>query len=573
MPYPDKPNIQTSYTAYEQSLGDGSLPGQELDNDFANLADSVESLNDFVRGVTRSDGALKNGIVTRDSLSTAVLVDLGAAEPTGAVYATRAEFVAANTLNPGLTRADGYVLLANGLEYRRLAASTAIPDLPGWVPNGRATPQHFGAVGNNVADDRPAFAALNTFGGDVYLPKPAVGYNVSSPINLNRPGITVDPTASWEALTDSGNITWNTNLFTQQDPPVPVHRFNGRVFMGDAAHEMAGGWVAGGGTTDDRGTAAWYAKDTPIFGGYTARDATAVIANGKGTIALALSARSSQQWNASWQAPIGLAVMMYNDGNAAGADSSAWGIIVEGRQTRAGRRTFAMEVALGNLSGVAVRPTPYNVSANPTNGGVIGIWMAGGGDASVSSPATAPNAAAMVVLKGISNTGLASGWESGIVFGPDALTGTDGTAGSGTFADAVSMCRNQTIAWHEPSTDAKAFSITSRYTTATDATRLEGYASGGIMGLRLSRQSTGQTLLDLRNVSTNTGTTAVLQAETAAVRLTGEGSASDIDVFLVPKGSGNVRFGTRTASSDVPVTGYIEIKDAAGTVRRLAVVG
>lgn len=51
------------------------------------------------------------------------------------------------------------------------------------------------------------------------------------------------------------------------------------------------------------------------------------------------------------------------------------------------------------------------------------------------------------------------------------------------------------------------------------------------------------------------------------------GSDANIDIGLIPKGTGNVTFGTRTASADVPVTGYIEIKDAGGTVRRLAVVG
>jgi hypothetical protein len=50
-------------------------------------------------------------------------------------------------------------------------------------------------------------------------------------------------------------------------------------------------------------------------------------------------------------------------------------------------------------------------------------------------------------------------------------------------------------------------------------------------------------------------------------------SNADIDLTLTPKGTGNVRFGTRTASADVAITGYIEIKDAGGTVRRLAVVG
>jgi hypothetical protein len=52
-----------------------------------------------------------------------------------------------------------------------------------------------------------------------------------------------------------------------------------------------------------------------------------------------------------------------------------------------------------------------------------------------------------------------------------------------------------------------------------------------------------------------------------------EGTDTNIDLGLTPKGTGLLRFGTRTASSDVAVTGYIEIKDSGGTIRRLAVVG
>lgn len=51
-----------------------------------------------------------------------------------------------------------------------------------------------------------------------------------------------------------------------------------------------------------------------------------------------------------------------------------------------------------------------------------------------------------------------------------------------------------------------------------------------------------------------------------------EGSAADVDLQLQGKGSGKLRFGTRTATADAPVTGYIEIKDAAGTLRKLAVI-
>jgi hypothetical protein len=53
---------------------------------------------------------------------------------------------------------------------------------------------------------------------------------------------------------------------------------------------------------------------------------------------------------------------------------------------------------------------------------------------------------------------------------------------------------------------------------------------------------------------------------------TAAGSDTNIDLALVPKGTGNVRFGTRTANGDAAITGYLEIKDAGGTVRKLAII-
>ena len=52
-----------------------------------------------------------------------------------------------------------------------------------------------------------------------------------------------------------------------------------------------------------------------------------------------------------------------------------------------------------------------------------------------------------------------------------------------------------------------------------------------------------------------------------------EGTDTNIDLALTPKGTGLVRFGTRTASADAAITGYIEIRDSGGTIRRLAVIG
>lgn len=50
------------------------------------------------------------------------------------------------------------------------------------------------------------------------------------------------------------------------------------------------------------------------------------------------------------------------------------------------------------------------------------------------------------------------------------------------------------------------------------------------------------------------------------------GADTNVDLSLIPKGTGNVRFGSHTTTADVAITGYITIKDAGGTVRKLAVI-
>jgi hypothetical protein len=56
----------------------------------------------------------------------------------------------------------------------------------------------------------------------------------------------------------------------------------------------------------------------------------------------------------------------------------------------------------------------------------------------------------------------------------------------------------------------------------------------------------------------------------AAPVLSTNGSDTNIDLTLTPKGTGKVRFGTYTGTILTP-TGYVEIKDAGGTIRRLLV--
>jgi hypothetical protein len=91
----------------------------------------------------------------------------------------------------------------------------------------------------------------------------------------------------------------------------------------------------------------------------------------------------------------------------------------------------------------------------------------------------------------------------------------------------------------------------------------EFYTSGGL-SLRVSNgDTTVDNYVDAVGKSASNGY--------AWIRGSSKSNAA-VDLLLSGSNGGRIRFGTLTASSDVPITGYITIKDAAGTVRKLAVV-
>lgn len=81
MPTPDKPSLDYSYTAFQESQGDNSFPGTQLDNDLANLKLSIDETIDFVSLVVRDDGNLNNGVVTKNSLAADILTGIAAPRP------------------------------------------------------------------------------------------------------------------------------------------------------------------------------------------------------------------------------------------------------------------------------------------------------------------------------------------------------------------------------------------------------------------------------------------------------------------------------------------------------------
>lgn len=64
----------------------------------------------------------------------------------------------------------------------------------------------------------------------------------------------------------------------------------------------------------------------------------------------------------------------------------------------------------------------------------------------------------------------------------------------------------------------------------------------------------------------------VSSAAAGRVSIEARGASTDVDIQLIPKGAGVLRYGTVTANADAPVTGYITVKDGAGVVRKLAII-
>lgn len=100
MPTPEKPDLDYSYTAFQEAQGDNSFPGTQLDNDLANLKQSIDETIDFLGLAIRDDGKLANASVTKSSLDETLL--LGIAPPrawvTGAEYEADDTVFVSNTL-------------------------------------------------------------------------------------------------------------------------------------------------------------------------------------------------------------------------------------------------------------------------------------------------------------------------------------------------------------------------------------------------------------------------------------------------------------------------------------------
>ena len=397
-----------------------------------------------------------------------------------------------------------------------------------------------GAEGDGIANDSAAFTATEAHGKLGVIPKTANGYELTTTVSTTDGAWFVDPTLTWSQFSDDGQLDILRGFDTNNG--ANVWRFADRVFVGEAAAEFAGDNLAADGGD------SWF--DNTNYPGYLGINAQLLTVNNVGKYGIVAATRAS---DGTGTQVIGFGAATINDK----ASGSAWGFIAELQHETGGNQSFGIEIAAKNSSATSNNPkTPYTAT-----GGVFGVWCAGGGDNAFGPASTRASNAAFVVLKN------SQSWQRGLVCTSDGIDGTDGSAGSVTNGIAISLARRHLIQWNEPDTDSLGAAIYSTVTDAAGACQIifgdntvsledksgnafAQFIDGGDANYPLLRSGAGG----------------------GPVRYEAAGSDTNIDIYFVPKGTGVVRFGTHAGIVAETVTGYITIRDAGNTVRKLAVV-
>lgn len=327
---------------------------------------------------------------------------------------------------------------------------------------------------------------------------------------------------------------------------VNIHRMRDRVFMG------AG--VVSSGNKFQTANETWLTTQMGAY--WFERGAQVLSLSTYGQFGGVFTSRTADQDLHNYgTAAIGVVGLANND--RTNGQGLAWGGYFEvNRQASVpnGQGTsYGVEIAVKNNKDDVVN-SPYN---RFPGGATVGLWMAGGGDPSYGGAGTAPATAAIVIGKN------GFPWNKGLVFDKDGITGTDGVTGTGV---AISMAKGHVVEWQLAGA-LQGATIHSEVTNNAQRTGMQfrndavWITAGGSLVGTIEKGAGAANYL--RIISAASG---------AAAQIKAEGTDPDGDVFLNPKGSGAVKFGFWTSSGDVAINGYIGIKDAAGTFRKLATI-
>jgi hypothetical protein len=387
----------------------------------------------------------------------------------------------------------------------------------------------FGAVGDGVADDVAAFSAAGSIASAVQVLVPAGTYYLSG------------------LPTTTGAVTWVIDRNAS---------FTGPDILTYVANRI----LSTGGYRSIESDSAFY---NGIFG-YLEQSAAIT---GYGTVGIHGSARSLGNAGLANEADIGVAAFGLND--VENGLCGVWGLYsTVMRELGTGAPilgpTHGMEIDVANMDAAV----PIYPSAPFQQGLTSGIWLCTGGESSEPSAGGSPGVASvgLAIIQNDSQVVKTAKFKTGILFHNVAIDGADGT-GSG-IGQAIAFAPGHAMQWLNNSNQICAEIVS----TAVNFTNTNLRMDFSDFGVLFQDRATGVNAFQI--VKTNSAAN-YLQAGSAtatnAPTIGAAGSDTNIDIKLLPKGTGVVSFGSYTAGS-TSVAGYITIKDAAGNTRKLAVL-
>jgi hypothetical protein len=402
----------------------------------------------------------------------------------------------------------------------------------------------------NGSDTNVAFAIQTQGTGAIDLAAGSSGVNISNggtvtAITRTSAGslYTSIPSTAITAPTTAGGVTSTVSV---------------------AQMQIAGATIAGGGTGYTVGNTLTIVGGTPVSGA-----ATLTVTTVSAGVITGVSIAAFNNYTALPTNPVSV-----TGGSGSGATFNLTWAVISFTITNAGSGYIEQPTITfsgGGGSGAAAYAT---VGGNPTIrslGTTLNFTTPTGGTAFAIVDTQSTGAAYWTAIPG---TGTA------ILRAVGSSSGQVGTSSGVPIQFTTSGLEQMRIA-HTASA-VNYVQVTGSATGGNPAITVQG--SDGTRGLAFSAKGNANINFFNNNLSNNifvisgnAGTIANYLQATASVAgtatsLQAQGTDTNIDLALTPKGTGNVRFGTYTANMAVAIQGYIEIKDSGGTIRRLAVV-
>lgn len=349
-----------------------------------------------------------------------------------------------------------------------------------------------------------------------------------------------DPTKTWAELGGAG-LNLARGFATGVGAGANIWRFADRVFVGDAAESFAGNNL---GPTDSGNS--WFTS--PSYPGYLGVNAWLLVTSRPNSLVGDPYGGPYGVVSAFRTSDTGQGAICFGASPVADTTDGAWGMIIEMQRESGAGQCVGIEFGAKN------KGNNTTITPNAQTTGVFGLWMAGGGDSAFGGASASPSTAVMVVLRN-TNT-----WNDGIVFMRDALT-----SGRALSMSSEGVGGAHYLSW-VTSTGATAFTIKSATAAGGAAWSMLNDTNGITFGT-----ATANVLTVWAPVANVNGFLIYAGVAGSPPQLTITGADTDVDLMLAAKGTGTIRFGTYAAGVTA-ITGYITIRDAAGTLRKLGVI-